>query len=112
MALGRLRKKQSELRLSLDGQLSDRHRLLLKTIKGHVEWLHITIADTIAQVVAAMKPYLTQWKLLQTIPGVNEISAAMLLTEIGNCHECIWQAVKEYAHGQAYALAITKVQEK
>ncbi|MBF0592129.1 MAG: hypothetical protein HQL02_08580 [Nitrospirae bacterium] len=62
MALGRLRKKQSELRLSLDGQLSDRHRLLLKTIKSHVEeLLSITIADTIAQVIAAMKPYMTQW---------------------------------------------------
>ncbi|MBF0538201.1 MAG: transposase, partial [Nitrospirae bacterium] len=83
LALGRLRKKQSELRLSLDGQLSDRHRLLLKTIKSHVEWLSITIADTIAQVVAAMKPYMTQWNLLQSIPGVNEISAAMLLAGIG-----------------------------
>ncbi|MBF0467202.1 MAG: IS110 family transposase [Nitrospirae bacterium] len=83
LALGRLRKKQSEIRLSLDGQLSDRHRLLLKTIKSHVEWLHTTIADIDDQVVAAMKPYMTEWNLLQTIPGVDEISAAMLLAEIG-----------------------------
>ncbi|MBF0459518.1 MAG: IS110 family transposase, partial [Nitrospirae bacterium] len=33
LALGKLRDKQSELRLSLEGNLSDRHRLLLKTIK-------------------------------------------------------------------------------
>ncbi|WP_162176348.1 transposase [Candidatus Magnetobacterium casense] len=56
---------------------------MLKTIKNHIEWLSITIADIDDQVVAAMKPYMTQWKLLQTIPGVNEISAAMLLTELG-----------------------------
>ncbi|MBF0555868.1 MAG: transposase [Nitrospirae bacterium] len=41
LALGKLRYKQSELRLSLEGNLSDRHRLLLKT--RHILWLHTTI---------------------------------------------------------------------
>ncbi|KWT87592.1 IS110 family transposase [Candidatus Magnetominusculus xianensis] len=81
LALGKLRDKQSELRLSLEGNLSDRHRLLLKT--RHILWLHTTISEIDAQVVAAMEPYKQQWGLLQTIPGVDEISAAMLLAEVG-----------------------------
>lgn len=83
LALGPLRKRQLELKLSLEGKLSDRHRYLLKTIRGHIMWLSKTLADIDRQVVAAMKPYKTQWSLLQGIPGVDEISAAMLLAEIG-----------------------------
>jgi transposase len=35
------------------------------------------------QIVAAMKPYEEEWYLLQTLPGINQISAAMLLAEFG-----------------------------
>jgi transposase len=35
------------------------------------------------QVVKAMEPYMKEWELLQTIPGIDELSAAMLIAEIG-----------------------------
>ena len=35
------------------------------------------------QVVAAMKPYQEELQLLQTIPGIDKMGAAMLLAEIG-----------------------------
>jgi transposase len=38
---------------------------------------------TDGQIVAAMKPYEEEWKLLQTIPGLDVVSAAMLIAEIG-----------------------------
>jgi len=30
-----------------------------------------------------MKPYKKEWKILQTIPGIDWVSAAMLIAEIG-----------------------------
>ena len=83
LALGQLRSKERDLQLSLDGRLSDRHRDLLRRISRHIKWLNAEIADIDAQVVAAMQPYKQEWQLLQTLPGIDSIGAAMLLAEIG-----------------------------
>lgn len=82
-AKGRLRSKKDELKQALVGNLSDRHRFLLKRIRGHMQWLEAQIAEIDVQVVAAMKLYEPEWQLIQTIPGIDEIGAAMLLIEIG-----------------------------
>lgn len=83
LALGRLSKKTSEIERSLEGRLSDRHRFLLKRIQSHIRWLEDEIEKIDSQVVEAMEPYKEEWQLLQTIPGIDELSAAMLLAEIG-----------------------------
>jgi transposase len=83
LALGQLRSKERDLQLSLDGRLSDRHRDLLRRISKHIKWLNAEIAEIDAQVVAAMQPYKQEWQLLQTIPGIDKIGAAILLAEIG-----------------------------
>jgi transposase len=83
LAVGQLRSKEQALALSLNGRLSDRHRDLLKRISRHIQWLNAEIADIDTQVVAAMQPYQQEWQLLQTLPGIDKISAAMLLAEIG-----------------------------
>jgi transposase len=80
---GRLREKIHELELSLDGRISDRHRLLLETISNHIQSLLREIEAIDCQVFAAMKPYEEEWRLLQTIPGMDQTSAAVLLVEIG-----------------------------
>ena len=82
-ALGRLQKKREALQLALEGDISDRHRLVLKKILLHVKWLQRQIVTIDGQIVAAMKPYQEEWKLSQTIPGFDILSAAMLLAEIG-----------------------------
>ncbi|NTV43123.1 MAG: IS110 family transposase [Syntrophobacteraceae bacterium] len=82
-ALGRLQKKKDALQLALEGEISDRHRLVLQKILGHIKWLQRQMALIDGQIVAAMKPYEEEWKLLQTIPGLDVLSAAVLLAEIG-----------------------------
>ncbi|MGO9311244.1 MAG: IS110 family transposase [Syntrophobacteraceae bacterium] len=82
-ALGRLQKKKDALELALEGEISDRHRLVLQKMLGHVKWLRRQIAVIDGQIVAAMKPYQEEWKLLQTIPGLDVVSAAMLIAETG-----------------------------
>ena len=82
-ALGRLKEKKDALQLALEGEISDRHRLVLQKILSHVKWLQHQIAMIDGQIVAAMKPYQEEWKLLQTIPGIDVVSAAVLIAEIG-----------------------------
>lgn len=83
LARGRLRDKHETLCRAVVGQLSDRHRFLLRTLQNHLQWLEIEIAEIDAQVVAAMEPYQESWQLLQTLPGLDAIGAAMLIAEIG-----------------------------
>jgi transposase len=83
LAKSHLRKKKDELRMSLHQDLSDRHRYLLRCIQNHLRWLERQREEIACQVVAGMEPYREQWRLLQTIPGFDELSAAMLLAEIG-----------------------------
>lgn len=82
LAHGKLKHKSQELMLALDGQLSDRHRFLLKRIQDHIDWLDKELKEIDRQIVAAMKPYKKEWELLQTIPGIDETSAALILAEI------------------------------
>lgn len=83
LAKGKLDKKKPEIILALEAELSDRHRFLLKMIRNHIRWLEDQKAEIDSQVVTAMKPYQEEWQLIQTIPGIDKISAAMLLAEIG-----------------------------
>lgn len=83
LSKGHLMKKKEELRMSLHQELSDRHRYLLRCIQNHLRWLERQKGEIECQVVAAMEPYRTEWELLQTIPGFDEFSAALLLAEMG-----------------------------
>jgi transposase len=80
----RLRKKErNEIELALDGHMSDRHRSVLQGIQKHIAWLEMQIQEIDEQVGKALQPHKEAWDLLQTIPGLDAISAAMLLAEIG-----------------------------
>ena len=83
LARGRMRPKLQQLKQALVGELSDRHRFLLAELQQHIQSLQSQCHKMDEQIVAAMKPYQVQWQLLQTMPGVDEMSAAMLLAEIG-----------------------------
>jgi len=82
--IGRLRASPKEVSDSLEANFSDRHRFVLREIRDHIRNLDASISKMDAQVVGAMKSYEAQWRLIQTIPGFDQISAAMLLAEIGS----------------------------
>lgn len=85
-ALGRGKLKSSEevLVAAMDGDLSPRHRLVLTMALEHIRYLERQVARLDRYLLAAMKPYEWASHLLQTIPGIDEISAAMILIEIGD----------------------------
>jgi transposase len=85
---GRLKEKIPQLLDALDEPLGERHRFLLQALEQHLCYLEQEISNLDQYLFAAMIPYQKQWEILQTIPGVNALSAAMLLVEIGVEMEC------------------------
>lgn len=84
LGLGSLKGKREVLAACLDGDLSPRHRLLIESVRNHVRYLETELARLDAYLLAAMQPYAWAHQLLQTIPGIDEIAAAMILIEIGD----------------------------
>jgi transposase len=84
LARGKLRQKREELSASLEGDLSARHLFVLGHIHAHIETLQRELAEIDRYLLEAMQPYAWAHQLLQTIPGIDEIAAALILIEIGD----------------------------
>ena len=84
LARGALKLKRDDLQAALDGDLSARHLFVLKHIHAHSQMLERELADIDAYLLAAMQPYVLAHGLLQTIPGIDAIAAALILIEIGD----------------------------
>ena len=83
LARGRLRQKRDELHASLQGELSARHLFVLGHQQAHIQALQRQITEIDRYLLDAMPPYAWAHQLLQTIPGIDETAAAMILIEIG-----------------------------
>jgi transposase len=84
MARGRLKLRREDLQAALDGDLTARHRFILTHIHVHIEMLEHNLAELDAYILAAMTPYQWAHRLLQTIPGIDQIASALILIEIGD----------------------------
>ncbi len=74
---------REELFDALQGDLTDSHRFVLDELMRHVEEIEARIARFDARLLAELKDQHNALALLQTLPGVDLIGAAMLLVEIG-----------------------------
>jgi transposase len=83
LAVGSLRSKKEELLAALEGTLGIRHRFLLQKVEAHIRFLENELAQIDALLIEGMRPYEKEWQVLQTIPGLGQIGAALLLVEIG-----------------------------
>jgi transposase len=84
LARGKLQQKRNALAASLDGDLSARHLFVLGHIEAHIQTLERELAEIDRYLLTAMQPYAWAHELLQTIPGIDQIAAAMILIEIGD----------------------------
>jgi transposase len=82
-AKGRLKEKTPDLLEALDEPLGEHHRMLLSKIQGHIGYLEMQIQELDEYLFAQMSPYQEQWEILQTMPGMDKVGAAILLVEIG-----------------------------
>ena len=84
LARGKLKEKREDLSASLEGDLSARHLFVLGHIHAHIETLQREIAEIDRYLLTAMQPYAWAHQLLQTMPGIDQIAAALILIEIGD----------------------------
>ena len=84
LGLGALRAKQDDLALALDGDLSPRHRFVLQHLDAHIRFLESQLTDIDQTLFDAMEPYAWAWRLLQTISGIDQVAAALILIEIAD----------------------------
>ena len=82
-AKGLLRKKTADLERALEGRLEDHHRFLLSLQLRRLELVDQDLALLDDRIDETMRPYQEQCRLLQQIPGVNRVLAAVLVAEVG-----------------------------
>jgi transposase len=83
LARGNARKKRSELVQALHGRISAHHRRLLKLHLGLIDALQQALATVDADVGKILAPIQECARLLTTMPGVSELTAHVLVAEIG-----------------------------
>lgn len=83
LALGRLRKKQNDLRLALDGCMGSHQRFLLAEQLSHIEEIEARIQRVDQEVEARCRPFVADIDRLDTIPGVGVRIAEEVLAETG-----------------------------
>jgi transposase len=79
----RLKASREEIFDALQGELTDSHRFVLDELMRHIEEIEARIARFDARLLDGLKDERNTLALLQTLPGVDLIGAAMLLVEIG-----------------------------
>ena len=84
LAGNRLKAERTELLDALDGDLTADHRFVLNELIAHVEELERRIDRFDQYLLDRLAPNRTTLALMQTIPGIDAIGAALLLVEIGN----------------------------
>lgn len=81
---GRLRATREDLFDALQPEeLSTRHRFVLNEIMAHIEYLEVTMGRFEQELLNGLAPWEPQMRLLETVPGIDRLGAAMLLVEIG-----------------------------
>lgn len=96
-----LHSSAEELLQSLDGFLSPLQRKLLRSILDHIDDMTRRIADIDKIIKEYMKEYEDAVKALEEIPGVGEVGAQTIISEIGvdmsrfptASHLCSWAGV-------------------
>jgi len=81
---GRLRATRAELFEALQPEeLSAKHLFVLTEVMAHIEYLETAMSRFEQTLLEGLKAWQSQLVLLQTIPGIDRMGAAMLLVEIG-----------------------------
>ena len=80
---GRVKASRAELFEALRGRISTHHRFMLKLHLGHVDALAQAIAAIEKEVGLGLEPFRHAARLLSTMPGLSEVSAHVVVAEIG-----------------------------
>jgi transposase len=83
MSKGLLRNKRPELKLALQGRVTEHHRFLLKEMLDDLRHVESKMAVLESEIAKRLLPFQDEVERLCTIPGVDKVTAWGLLSEIG-----------------------------
>jgi transposase len=83
LARGTARNKAVELREALQGRVTAHHRTMLKLHLQVIDALQLTLAELDAAVGKHLAPIRQRARLLTTMPGVSDLTASVVVAEIG-----------------------------
>src|SRR6185312_3396808 len=83
LAKGRMRAKIADLSMALEGRFGDHHAVMCRLHLDHIDHLEAMLARLDAQIEAMMTPFQPQRDLLATVPGIGQLAAAAVISEIG-----------------------------
>jgi len=85
LARGRLKNKKEELKKAFNSRVTEHHRMLIKMSLKHIEYMEEQIAELDKEIdKLTNKNKLNEAvKLLDTIPGVDEVAGEAIIAEIG-----------------------------
>jgi transposase len=83
LAKGALRKKLPALQAALTGRFGRHHALLVGEILAKLDYMEEAIERLSEEVDRMLLPFARELELLDTIPGVNKLTAEGLVAEIG-----------------------------
>ena len=101
LAHWRLKPKIDAIRQALEGKLTAHHRFLIDMSLNHMRALEEQLVRLDEEIQRRLQPFQQEYALLQTIPGIKQIGAARILSEIGadmsafgdSDHLCSWGGV-------------------
>jgi transposase len=83
MSKGLLRNKIPELRLALEGRMTEHHRFLLRQLYDHLDFTESKLREIEQEIDKRMGPFADKVTRLCTIPGVDRVTAWGMLAEMG-----------------------------
>jgi transposase len=83
LAKGRMRSKIPELAQALEGNFDDHHAQMARAILGRLDLVEQSLVELNAVIAAKCEPWAHEIDLLQTIPGVGEKVAQVIVAETG-----------------------------
>ena len=83
MSKGLLRNKIPELKLALEGRMTEHHRFLLRQLCDHLGFTETKLSEIEQEIDRRLRPFRDEVTRLCTIPGVDRVTAWGWLAEIG-----------------------------
>jgi len=83
MARGTLRRRIEQLAIALEGSFTEHHGLLIGSNLEIMDQIKMQIDRLDARIRQLMEPMKKEAKQLQSIPGVNQTAARIIISEIG-----------------------------
>jgi transposase len=83
LAQGTARNKSAELREALRGRITEHHRTMLRLHLQVIDALQRTLGELDAAVGKALAPIRQRARLLTTMPGISDLTASVVVAEIG-----------------------------